>query len=93
MGGLTREENMAAAGALFYKIEGQKHCVTTKATQPLCLHSLDYIVPSKVSSELEQWGIVVDVETANHSIVADDYVAEKATCISTWRSRTPTTSS
>ncbi len=38
---------MAAADALLYKIEGQKHRVTTKATQPLCLHSLDYIVPSK----------------------------------------------
>ena len=38
---------MAAIGALFYKIEGQKHCITTKATQHLCLHSLDYIVPSK----------------------------------------------
>jgi hypothetical protein len=47
MGGLTRKENMATIGALFYKIEGQKYYVTTKATQPLCLHSLDYIVPSK----------------------------------------------
>jgi hypothetical protein len=47
MGSLTREENMAAAGALFYKVEGQKRRVTTKATPPLFLHSLDYIVPSK----------------------------------------------
>ena len=34
MGGLARKENMAAAGALFYKIEGQKYRVTTKATNP-----------------------------------------------------------
>jgi hypothetical protein len=56
MGSLTREENMATAGALFYKIEGQKHCVITKATQPLCLYSLDYIVPSKYQRTLIEPG-------------------------------------
>jgi hypothetical protein len=32
MGSLPGEEHIAAAGALFYKIEGQKHRVTRKAT-------------------------------------------------------------
>jgi hypothetical protein len=47
---------MAAAGALFYKIEGQKHRVTTKATQHLCLQSLENIVPSKYSRTLIEPG-------------------------------------
>jgi hypothetical protein len=29
---LSREEHGAAAGALFYKVEGEKHCITRKAT-------------------------------------------------------------
>jgi hypothetical protein len=56
MGSLPREEKMAAAAALFLQIEGQKHRVTTKATQHLCLHSLDYIVPSKYPRTLIEPG-------------------------------------
>jgi hypothetical protein len=28
---LSREEHRVAAGALFYKVEGEKHCVIRKA--------------------------------------------------------------
>ena len=39
---LSREEHGVAAGALFYKVEGEKHCVMRKST--LCL--LNCMVPS-----------------------------------------------
>ena len=39
---LSREEHGVAAGALFYKVEGEKHCVMRKSI--LCL--FNYMVPS-----------------------------------------------
>ena len=52
MGSLPREEHIATAGGLFYKINRQKHRVTKKgiarySTQHFYLHGLNYIVPSK----------------------------------------------
>jgi hypothetical protein len=48
---LSREEHRVAASALFYKVEGEKHCVIRSRywiieSLYLCLHSLNYIVPS-----------------------------------------------
>ena len=47
----SKEEHRVAIGALFYKIEGEKHCVIRKAileikSLHLCLHNLDYIITS-----------------------------------------------
>jgi len=57
MGSLSRKEKMVAfTAALFYKSKDQKHRVTTKETQHLCLHSLDYIALSKYPRTLIEPG-------------------------------------